>query len=145
MQAARQVNDSKPPYVVERVRAMTRSCDRIACLGLAYKADTDDLRESPAVQVATALALDRAGELLVVEPNQTQLPEVLSELGARQVELEQALAEADVLVLLVDHRQFRNLDPAALSGKRVYDARGIWPRYRSVRPEEARLTLRAVS
>src|SRR5690606_12395745 len=145
MQAARQVNDSKPPYVVERVRAMTRSCDRIACLDLAYKADTDDLRESPAVQVATALALDRAGELLVVEPNQTQLPEVLSELGARQVELEQALAEADVLVLLVDHRQFRNLDPAALSGKRVYDARGIWPRYRSVRPEEARLTLRAVS
>ncbi len=95
--------------------------------------------------MATALALDRAGELLVVEPNQTQLPEVLSELGARQVELEQALAEADVLVLLVDHRQFRNLDPAALSGKRVYDARGIWPRYRSVRPEEARLTLRAVS
>src|SRR5690625_1325079 len=69
MQAARQVNDSKHKFVVEKVLAMAKPKDTIACLGLTYKADTDDLRESPAIQVVRDLASHRPGRVVAVDPN----------------------------------------------------------------------------
>lgn len=145
MRSARQVNDSKPAYVVERVLAMAEPGDTIACLGLAYKADTDDLRESPAVQVVEALAARSRGRLLAVEPNVAQLPAALEGKGVEQADLETAIGSAQVVLLLVDHRQFKALEPAVLEGKRVCDTRGIWPEYRAHRPEQRPSALRAAS
>jgi UDP-N-acetyl-D-mannosaminuronic acid dehydrogenase len=105
IRTAREVNDAKPEWVIRRVRL---EADRIkdpviACVGIAYKADIDDLRESPALDITQALAESGCGEILVVEPNVTQLPARLLEAGARLVTLEEALQRADLVVGLVRH------------------------------------------
>ncbi|HLS68430.1 MAG TPA: UDP-N-acetyl-D-mannosamine dehydrogenase [Kiloniellales bacterium] len=133
MQAARKVNDSKPHYVVERLLTMVQAKDTIACLGLTYKADTDDLRKSPALQVVEELAARHPGPILAVEPNLQALPESLQKGGVEAATLERALGSADAILLLVDHRQFKVIEPACLQGKRIYDTRGIWPAYRTFR------------
>lgn len=121
---ARAVNDSKPHHVVDQVLAALEVSPeaRVACLGLAFKADIDDLRESPAVEITAAL-LDHLGDLLVVEPHVDELPPALA--GAKLVDLETAL-DADVLVLLVDHTAFRDVDRDLLAARTVVDTRGIW-------------------
>lgn len=129
MRTARQVNDRMPSRVLERVR---RAADRlrspiIACLGLSYKADIDDMRESPALHVVETLARDRVGVLLVVEPNVTQLPASLRDLeNTTLVGLKQAIAAADIILLLVDHRQFKRIDQDLLKPKITIDTRGLW-------------------
>jgi len=129
IQAARRVNDGKPDVVFNKVNA---AADRlrspvIACLGLSYKADIDDLRESPALHIVEKLARKKIGELLVVEPNIKQLPESLrGREGVRLAELREALAAADIVVLLVDHRQFKRIDRELLKVKITIDTRGIW-------------------
>lgn len=128
MRTAREVNDSKPAYVLDRLEQIAQPGDRIACLGLAYKADTDDLRESPAVEVVEGLIARGYDKLSVVEPNIAALPERLAGKGLAFTDLAGALAQADVLLLLVDHREFRQLTPADLAGKRTFDTRGVWPR-----------------
>lgn len=131
MRTAREVNDSKPHYVVEQVARLAKPGDTIACLGLAYKADTDDLRESPAIEVVEELAARGLGPLLAVEPNIEDLPVRLVDAGIDHAALPAALERADVVLLLVDHREFKELDMALLDGKRVYDSRGIWPQHRT--------------
>lgn len=128
MRTAREVNDSKPGVVVERVRgeAARLGAPVIACLGLAFKADVDDLRESPAVAITERLAEEGVGRILAVEPYVSALPPQLMALGVEPATLEEALAQADVLVLLVDHSAFRSVDPSAYAGKVVVDTRGIW-------------------
>jgi UDP-N-acetyl-D-mannosaminuronic acid dehydrogenase len=125
---ARQVNQSKPEYVVARVQARAKRIHEptIACFGLAYKADIDDLRESPALEIAHALACSRTGRVLAVEPHIESLPSTLLEAGVEHVNTEQALAEADILVGLVAHRAFRKLPAGALQEKIVIDTCGIW-------------------
>jgi len=142
MRTAREVNDSKPAYVAAQVAARVRPGERIACLGLAYKADTDDLRESPAIDVVEHLAANGLGPLLAVEPNVETLPAKLSALGVEKVDLETALAQADLLLLLVDHREFRELDRDLLAGRRIHDTRGAW---RDVPAASARSGPRAVA
>jgi UDP-N-acetyl-D-mannosaminuronic acid dehydrogenase len=127
IRAARAVNDGKPDLVFAKVKA---AADRlrspvIACLGLSYKADIDDLRESPALQIVERLAREKVGELLVVEPNIKQVPTSLAG-KVRQVELRDALSAADIVVLLVDHRQFKRVDRDLLKPKITIDTRGIW-------------------
>ncbi|HER26349.1 MAG TPA: UDP-N-acetyl-D-mannosamine dehydrogenase, partial [Rhodospirillales bacterium] len=77
IQAARGVNDGKPGHVVKKILAAAASADAdtIACLGLAYKADIDDMRESPAVTIAAAVARDFRGQVLIVEPHTDDLPD----------------------------------------------------------------------
>jgi UDP-N-acetyl-D-mannosaminuronic acid dehydrogenase len=128
IQTARAVNDGKPAHVTARVEAAAADLDDpcIACLGLAYKADTDDLRESPSVDVTRALVRE-GRRLLVVEPNVTDLPTDLAAApDVSHAGLDQALAEADVIVLLTDHKDFRDVDRGRLAGKRIIDTRGIW-------------------
>jgi UDP-N-acetyl-D-mannosaminuronic acid dehydrogenase len=129
IRTARKVNDHKPSHVVERVKlAASRLREPvIACLGLTYKADIDDLRASPALAVVKELADSGVGELLVVEPNLKDLPSTLRGLEhVRQMDLRPALASADIVVLLVDHRQFRRVDREILKPKMIIDTRGIW-------------------
>lgn len=129
MRAGREINDSMPQRVVRKVKAAAdRFRDpRIACLGLSYKANIDDMRESPALHVVETLAAEKVGEILVVEPHVRELPKSLREFtGVRKAELAEALAEADVIVLLVDHRQFLRIDRQILDLKVVIDTQGAW-------------------
>lgn len=100
----------------------------MACLGLAFKPDIDDLRESPALAITQRLAAGLPGaRVLAVEPNVDALPDSLA--GCANVtltSLEQAVAQADVVVLLVDHTPFKNLDRTLLAGKTLIDTRGTW-------------------
>jgi UDP-N-acetyl-D-mannosaminuronic acid dehydrogenase len=129
IRAARQVNDGKPLFIFEKVRAAAKRLREpvIACLGLSYKADIDDLRASPALEIVEMLAHDNVGKLLVVEPNLKQLPPNLMDYDCvHQTELRPALTEADIVLLLVDHRQFRRIDREILKPKITIDTRGVW-------------------
>jgi UDP-N-acetyl-D-mannosaminuronic acid dehydrogenase len=124
LRVAREVNDHKPHHVVAQVRAAAarQAQPVVACLGLAFKANVDDLRESPAVEIAAALAA--AGlSVLAVEPHVQALPPALAG-KAQLVDLPTALARANVVVLLVDHRAFGSLSLADLAGKALIDTRG---------------------
>ena len=123
IQAARQVNDQRPERVLTQVRHLAARLRRpkVACLGLSYKPDIDDLRESPALHIARALAADPELELSLVEPHLQRSP--IAE--APLVSLTQALADADILVILVAHRQFRHLRPDHLLHLMVVDPVGL--------------------
>jgi UDP-N-acetyl-D-mannosaminuronic acid dehydrogenase len=129
IRTAREVNESKPGYVVSEV---VKSAQRyrepvIACLGITFKANVDDLRESPALRITTDLARYGIGRVLVAEPHVTALPSELEECG--NVELTDAAAAidaADIIVLLVDHDAFRGVKRPALRGKAIFDTRGLW-------------------
>jgi UDP-N-acetyl-D-mannosaminuronic acid dehydrogenase len=123
LRTAREVNDSKPHHVVAQVRAAAGKDAIVACLGLAFKANVDDLRESPAVEIASHLA--HAGlKVLTVEPHVTTLPKALQG-RAELVSLAEALTRASVIVLLVDHRAFAGLTLEQLKGKKLIDTRGV--------------------
>lgn len=127
--SARLVNDGKPRWVIEKVKAAASKFDspKIACLGLAFKPDIDDLRESPSLEIASHLAHEIEGEILVVEPYVDALPTTLKKY--RNVEFrdaDSAIAEADVVVLLVNHEPFGSVDRKLLEGKCVIDTRGMW-------------------
>lgn len=132
VRAARAVNDGMPQHVVKRV---LESCaDKlnatVGCLGLAYKANVGDLRESPAVEVVRELgrsSVGRGGRIVVVEPYIDVLPPSLA--GQDRVELVSlgdAISTADVVVLLTDHDEFLTVDHAVLATKAVVDVRGAW-------------------
>jgi len=127
---AREVNEARPSQVVAQVaeRADRLIAPVIACLGLSYKADVGDLRESPALQIVgeLAAALPQA-RLLAVEPYLDMLPESL--LGCENVELVDtlvAIERADIVLLLVNHSSFRRVRRSALHGKIVFDTPGMW-------------------
>lgn len=127
IRTAREVNDSKPVYVLEQIKAAAEQFKKpvVACLGIAFKADIDDLRESPALDITKQLCVCDA-EVLVVEPNIEELPTQLSELGAKLVSLENALERANTLAILVDHKEFKLIDPNVVARKAIVDSRGIF-------------------
>ncbi|HEY6431653.1 MAG TPA: UDP-N-acetyl-D-mannosamine dehydrogenase [Acetobacteraceae bacterium] len=128
IRTARLINDSKPDFVVAKVRERAEALKHpvIACLGLAYKKDVDDLRESPAVEIVRKLAEAQVGELLVVEPYINRLPVELSELGLELHDFDEALERANLVLLLVDHMSFLQVDRDVLKDKFVIDTRGVW-------------------
>ncbi|WP_206935218.1 UDP-N-acetyl-D-mannosamine dehydrogenase [Roseococcus thiosulfatophilus] len=128
IRTAREVNEAKPGFVVDKVRrhAATLKQPVIACLGLSYKADVDDLRESPAVTIVEELARAEVGELLVVEPHVNALPENLAKLGLKLWDFDRATERANILLLLVDHASFLTVDHDVVKDKIVVDTRGAW-------------------
>lgn len=97
----------------------------VACYGLAFKPDIDDLRESPALNIARDLVDHHPGRILAVEPNINTLPSSLGR--AEKVDTEEAIREADIHLLLVGHAQFRSIDPA-LWPEAVIDTVGLLDR-----------------
>jgi UDP-N-acetyl-D-mannosaminuronic acid dehydrogenase len=128
IKTAREVNDSKPHFVVDKVKAHAAALKEpvIACLGLSYKANVHDFRESPAIEIITQLAQQRVGRLLVVEPHVNALPDRLANLGLALSDFDQAVEQANILLLLVDHMSFLNIDHDVVKNKIVVDTRGAW-------------------
>lgn len=128
IRTAREVNDQKVDYVASRAAALIEAYPErpIACLGLAFKANVDDVRESPALAVARRLTATYGRRIAVVEPYLKSLPDDLAKQGARKIELEEALSEPGILILLVDHDSFRRIPPERRHGAAFYDTRGIW-------------------
>ena len=129
IRTARQVNDDKTDRVIARARALIERHPGapVACLGLAFKANIDDFRESPALKIAAALA-ERFGERVrIVEPYATALPPVLAGMGAVLIDVDAAIETCPVMIVLVDHDVFRSIPLEERGGKTVLDTRGIWP------------------
>ncbi len=129
IKTAREVNDSKPQWVISRVEqevlrflkehpSKTMSGITVACFGLAFKPDIDDLRESPALEITETLAAKYPFHVVAVEPNIT-----MDKVGDITVTTTDKALEADVLVLLVDHSLFKSINPKS---SYVVDTRGIW-------------------
>lgn len=127
IQTARKINDNKPNYVIRQIINLTNQFKKptIACLGITFKADIDDLRESPALEIVNYLASELLSEILVVEPNINQLPEPLTDLDCKLVTLTEALDQANIIVILVDHKEFREIAQFPLNMKSIVDTRGI--------------------
>lgn len=127
---ARDVNDGKPNWVIEQVvKALEDKKDPVvAALGIAFKNDIDDLRESPSLEIVKRLGVDNPElDIRVVEPNVDELPAALSNISnLTKQSTEEAIAAADVVLLLVNHKEFVNLDKSVLEGKTVIDTKGIW-------------------
>ncbi|WP_134742387.1 UDP-N-acetyl-D-mannosamine dehydrogenase [Nocardioides sp. 503] len=130
IRAARQINDHKPHHVAHQVALKSERFRNptIACLGLAYKANVDDLRESPAIDIVAAIAQAQPElDIRVAEPLTHVLPHQLADYPNVRLEAAcDAIAAADIVVLLVDHDHFRSLSRSRLAGKVVYDTRGLW-------------------
>ncbi len=133
IRTAREVNDSKPAWVLAKVRShiddliaatgKTRSSIRIACLGLAFKANIDDLRESPALAITAAIAQEFPGQVVAVEPHIDAVPPNLRQADVQLVDMTEALL-ADVLVLLVDHKDLTAQPLRLRANQRLVDTRG---------------------
>jgi UDP-N-acetyl-D-mannosaminuronic acid dehydrogenase len=127
IRTAREVNDHKPHYVIDQVKEAADQFKKpvIACLGLAFKADIDDLRESPALDITQALAELNIGQVIAVEPNIIKLPAKLQQAHVSLQTLSEALEVANVVVVLVDHVEFKEADKTQMAKKVVIDTRGI--------------------
>lgn len=129
IRTAREVNDSKPLYVLARIKQKAERFKTpvIACLGLSFKADIDDIRESPAMKIVNHLVKDRVGKLLIVEPYIDVLPDaLLNTPDIMLTGLAEALKQADIIALLVNHKEFYGVDSDFLKEKVVIDTRGVW-------------------
>lgn len=131
IRTARLVNDGKPEWVINKVKLAiadflqanpkkTAKDVTIACYGLAFKPDIDDLRESPALAITQKIATMHSGNVVAVEPNITKLSKT-NELFSL-ASFEQA-KQADIHVLLVDHKDFRKV---SLESDYLIDTKGIW-------------------
>ncbi|MEZ9872032.1 UDP-N-acetyl-D-mannosamine dehydrogenase [Vibrio sp. 10N.261.51.C6] len=130
IKTAREVNDAKPEWVINKVKLIiaeflqanpTRTAKdvTIACYGLAFKPDIDDLRESPALNIAKSIASKHPGQVLAIEPN----IESIDIENLKLVTIDESLTKADIHVMLVDHKQFKKIK---LNDSFIIDTKGIW-------------------
>jgi len=129
IRTAREVNDGKTDHVVAKASDLIDAFagKDVACLGLAFKANIDDFRESPAVKVAARLARRYGRRIKLVEPYAREVPMDFAGTGAELIDLDTALEQCGVFVILVDHDMFKSVPVDERADKAVYDTRGIWP------------------
>lgn len=123
IRAARQANDEVPLRVARQVAQLIaeNNLSSVALLGMAYKSNIDDCRESPSLEVYKAVSeLCPSIKLLACEPNVTTLA------GVNLATLEECLEQTELLVILVSHSEFTRLDWKAISSEKyVLDVKGI--------------------
>lgn len=135
IKSAREVNDGKPQWVLDKVKqalaqhlisntSKTIKDVTIACMGLAFKPDIDDLRESPAALISQRIAEQHPGKVLAVEPNISALPQKWNT-NLTLASIDEAISCADVFVLLVDHKEFKEMPIEILENKICVDTRGL--------------------
>ncbi len=136
IRTAREVNDHKPEWVLEKIKAAitdalaakpgsTMADIKVACLGLAFKPDIDDLRESPALAITKKVA-QLGCQVLAVEPNIEGLPKPLQQSNVQLVDVQQALQQADVVCVLVRHHPFIDVSDDIRCRARVTDTVGLY-------------------
>ncbi len=121
IKTARLVNDAKPDWVIEKVKSRAEKFKHpvIGCLGLAFKADVDDLRESPSVDIVRKLIKNNVGQILISEPNLESHEEF------DLLSCEEVIRRADIILLLVDHKEYKGIKTLELNEKVFIDTRGI--------------------
>ena len=121
---AREVNDQKPHHIVKHIAELAEqfAAPKIGCLGLTYKSDVDDLRESPSLEIVQALREKSIGEVMACDPYVSS--KTFSEFPL--YDLADVLEQSHIVVLLTDHRQFRAVPRRILQEKVIFDTRGIW-------------------
>src|SRR5574337_851669 len=128
MRTSREVNNDKTRNIIERAEALIddHPYANIACCGLTFKANIDDLRESPAMEVALHLAAKYGSRIKIVEPNLRRPPPELAELGVSFMNIDEAVRSCEIAILLVDHDEFKIVPLADRRHLDVIDTRGIW-------------------
>ena len=132
IKVAREINSTKPRVVFTNVEKAIAATGKeaseltIACFGLSFKRDVDDLRGSPAVEIAEMIVRAGFKDVMLVEPHLQQIPTGRLSAGSRLVDSGEAISRADICVLLVDHAEFRTLDKELFRSKQVIDTRGVW-------------------
>jgi len=135
IRAAREINDSKPDWVLSRVRQSVEALEKatpgvqrrdikVACLGVAFKPDIDDLRESPALNITRGIA-GLGCQVLVVEPNVSELPPALQAPNIQQATMLQVLQTADITCVLVRHASFIEVRSLLQEVKGLIDVVGL--------------------
>ncbi len=138
IRGAREVNDNKPRWVLEKVKSSIAEFLQgnpnktikdvvIACYGLTFKPDIDDLRESPALAITKSILEYHSGRGLVVEPNINALPLGLSNNSLISLcDSNYAIEVADIIVMLVNHKEFSRIDKKNIQDKKIIDTIGLW-------------------
>lgn len=134
IRTAREVNDAKPNWVIEKVQAAigaylmdnpdkTAKDVTIACYGLTYKADIDDLRESPALEITRKLAQTHQGSILAIDPNIREIPANMEHVELVNIEMGMSLGQ--IHIILVNHKEFCILRTKNISKQQLIDTCGI--------------------
>ena len=128
IKTSREVNDSKAGHVLEQAISLIEEHPyaSVACLGLAFKANVDDLRESPALEIAEKLAEKYGSRIKVVEPYIKKLPRKFAEHGVCLTDVDEAIRTSEIAIILVDHDQFKMIPISERRHLAVIDTRGIW-------------------
>jgi UDP-N-acetyl-D-mannosaminuronic acid dehydrogenase len=122
IKTAREVNDAKPHWVIDKVKAKAARFKEpvIGCLGLTFKANIDDMRESPSLEIVKDMMQQNVGKIMACDPNVRA-----DKVGFPLYDLKHVLKEADILLLLVDHAEFKDIDLDTVKEKVVIDTRGV--------------------
>ena len=129
---ARIINDDKPAFVIKKLEEAVKSLDidksfiSVASLGISFKSNIDDLRESPAIEIAQEINAMEFMNHFIVEPNIEELPDTLISFNSSLVNLEHGILNADILLILVAHNEFHNIDRSILIDKYVIDTVGLF-------------------
>ena len=138
---AREVNDAKPAWVIEKVHCAVAEFLQenplksakdvtITCFGLSFKANIEDFRESPALEIAKEIALKHPGHVVIVEPYLSELPPSLK--GKAELKsANDALSETDILLMLVEHKLFNSIFDNTDSRYKIVDTRGVFSNFTS--------------